>query len=169
MNRKSKGVSSTNWETSRRKKGKDEDWETLSTGGFAPMWKPTREGEDVIFIPLSAKVMPPIKGQKESATVECELTGGASKSFFVRDVKRGVANGERFVIPLSYNLMGEDLLGVHEKKHARLSKLANFLLSKRISMRIRFDAKIKIKGGRHVKQFTVQVPKGVREQIASKK
>ena len=132
------------------------------------MWKPDKAGEDVIFIPLSAKVIPPHKKMKESAMVECELTGGSSESFFSRDVKKGVADGERFTIPLSYNLLGDDKLGLHEKKKASLSKLSLYLLQHRTSMRIVFDGKVK--GGQGtVKQFTLQVPREVREAIAGKK
>lgn len=150
-----------------RSKNNQEDWEQISTGGFAPMWKPEDAGEDVIFIPLSARIIPPAKKRKESAAIECELTGGSSDSFYSRDVKKGVANGERFVIPLSYNLNGDDKLGTHEKKKASLSRVSQWLLANRQSMRIVFDGKVK--GGQGtVKQFSIYLPKGVREAMASK-
>ena len=150
------------------RKRTSEDWETISTGGFAPMWKPESEGEDVIFIPLSARVIPPAKKRKESAAVECELRGGSSENFYTKDVLKGVAIGEKFVIPLSYNLLGDDNLGLHSKKKASLSRVSMYCLSKRLSMRVIFDGKIK--GGQGtVKLFTVQLPKGVREAMASKK
>lgn len=145
-----------------------EDWEVVSTGGFSPTWKPEKAGEDVIFIPLSARILPPRKKMKESAMVECELTGGSSDNFYSKDVMKGVAIGERFTIPLSYNLLGEDKLGIHEKKKASLSKVSLWLLSQRKSMRIVFDGKIK--GGQgSVKLFTIMLPSGVREAMAGSK
>lgn len=153
--------------------GSKEDWETVSTGGFAPMWKPEDEGEDVIFVPLSARVVPPRGKVKESAMVVCKLSGGSSENFYSKDVLKGVAVGEEFSIPLSFNLNGDDKLGVHEagkgKKRgtAILSSLSKHLLASGTPMRIVFDGKIK--GGQgSVKLFTIQLPKGTREAMAGK-
>lgn len=146
---------------------RNDDWEQISTGGFPPMWKPEEAGEDVVFIPLHARIIPPAKKRKESAAVECELTGGSSDSFYLRDVKKGVANGERFTIPLSYNLLGDERLGLHEKKKASLSRVSQYLLANRFSMRIVFDGKVK--GGQGtVKQFSIYLPRGVREKMAER-
>lgn len=144
-----------------------DDWETVSTGGFAPTWKPDEPGEDVIFIPLSARLMPARKKMKESVMVECELQGGSSDSFYTKDIKKGVAIGDRFSIGVSYNLMGDDKLAIHEKKKASLSKVSNWLLANRKCMRIIFDGKVK--GGQgHVKLFTIMLPSGAREAMAKR-
>jgi hypothetical protein len=163
-----KNMSKRNKQSFSKNTRSNQDWETISTGGFAPMWKPMKDGEDVEIIPLSCKVIPASGKRKESAMVECRLVGGSSEAFFSKDVKRGVANGENISIPLSHQLSGDDKLGTRFKKKAMLSPLASYLLSKTMPMRIVYGGKVK--GGQgSVKLFTIQVPRGVREALASKK
>lgn len=146
-------------------RARNSEWETVSSGGFAPMWKPSTKGEDVICIPLTGRVIPKKGKRKESAVIECRLMGGGSESFFgAQDVKKGVANGEKFVIPLSNQLLGH--LGTFEKHEVRLSTMSQYLLSVNKPLRIVFDGKIK--GGQgHVKLFTVQAPPGTAQALAT--
>lgn len=150
------------------------DWETAKSTGFAPQWKPQRKGDDVIFIPLKARIIPKGKNMdNEGVGVDCRLVGGASDSFWRRDVKAGVANGETFSIALSFALAGDDGLAVHSpdpkgKKTGtcRLSTLAAYCLSKSSPMRIVFDGQLKM-GKRRMNVFNLQTQKGVLEAAFS--
>lgn len=150
------------------------DWETTKRSGFSPQWKPNKKGEDVIFLPLSARIIPVSKNMdNEGAGVECRLMGGSSDNFWMKDIKQGVSNGENFSIGLSYALTGDDGLAVHEvgtkkkKGTARLSLLSQYHLSNKIPMRIIFEGQIK-NGKRKLNVFNIQSPSGTLEAMAAK-
>lgn len=129
------------------------------------MWKPSEEGEDIIFRPISGHVIPKKGKRKESGAVIAALLGGSSESFYSGDKKQGVANGDRITIPLSYNLEGEDKLGIHTKGLTILSPLSKYILQEGKSLRVVFDGKVK--GGQgSVKRFTIMAPQGARDEAA---
>lgn len=129
------------------------------------MWKPSEEGENIIFRPVSGHIIPKKGKRKESGAIIAVLLGSSSDSFYSGDKKQGVATGDRITIPLSYNLEGEDKLGVHTKGLCTLSPLSKYILSESKELRVVFDGKVK--GGQgSVKRFTIMAPPGAREAAA---
>lgn len=152
---------------------KQENWEVAKTTGFAPQWKPNKKGEDVIFTPVSAEIIP--KGRNmdnEGVKINCKLRGGSSEAFFRRDTKVGVANGEPFSISLSFALQGDDGLGVHEpgkgnkRGTCRLSRLAEYIRAQGLTLRCVFEQQQKI-GKRRLNIFNLYAPTGAMEAAFS--
>lgn len=154
------------------------EWEDVSTG-FAPLWKP--EAGDVIFItPVSVhtfKSKKAKKGEKKkdagkiNYAVECIFKGGSSAHFFTGAGKTNkevsINPGDIIAIGTSYNLMGEDKLAVEVKVgEARLSRMADLIISEEQAFRVAFMGKVPIGNGRSVNNFTVQVPKGYKEKLS---
>ena len=69
------------------------NWETRTTGTFAPLWKPMKADDAIEVIPLSARYTPKRGKFQEGAFVTCKLVGGNSSMFFMKDVKRPVKKG----------------------------------------------------------------------------
>jgi len=150
-------------------------WETAKSSGFAPQWKPAKKDESVIFCPIKVRIIPKGKNMdNEGVGVDCRLLGGNSESFFRRDVKTGIANGETFSIALSFALNGEDGLAIHEVHPkgklgtARLSTLADYISKNNLAMRIVFGGQIK-SGKRRMNIFDLQTPKGALQAAFSEK
>jgi len=172
--KKSVNSSATDWEgTPSKGKGRTgqygkTDWETVSSGGFPPMWKPEEKGENIIIRPLQMRVIPGKGKRKENSAVDALFLGGTSQNFFLRDEQVPVNNGDVITIPLSYNLEGEDKLAYRDKKKAFLSNLSLLVLRQQSALNIIFGGKVK--GGQGtVKQFTIMAPRGFRETAASQK
>lgn len=167
-------MANTNWEKVPKKQKGNDGWATISTGTFAPQWKPNRAKEDVIFIPQAVRIIPKSrKMDNEGVAVDCKLVGGASESFFMKDVKKGVANGEKFSMALSHQLQGEDKIAIHElptKKGkqgtARLSPLSLYCLAHGEPIRVVYDGQVK-SGARKVNLFSIMVKYAVLEAIAA--
>lgn len=145
-----------------------DDFETVSTGGFPPMWKPSKDGESIYIRPMVTKLMSGKKIKNPNSSVECILLGDKSGSFFQGEKKVTVPLNSTISLGLSYNLVGEDRVAVYtdeESGEARLSNLSQLLLEDSKGMIITFDGKVKGKGGRSVKTFTIMAPKGYKERV----
>jgi hypothetical protein len=147
-----------------------EGYETVSTGGFPPMWKPERDGTILLIKPVSVHVIPAAKGggknkRKESLSFQGTVQQSSDmEAFYIKDKQAQVAYGDLVSVPVSYNLEGEDKLAVFDGKESRLSQLSELLKKHDAAFRIIFGGKIK--GGQGmVKLFTIQVPKGLRDKM----
>jgi hypothetical protein len=150
-----------------------QQWESASSGGFAPLWKP-EQGESVIVQVLGVE---PFKVKKQkgkkvkddmqpSFAIHCTLRGGSLANFFKNKTTHAdVKYGEDVTLGSSYNLCGEDKLVVIDRGSARLSKMAELLLKDGQSFRVVFNGKIKTDGARSVNDFTVQFPKGYKDKL----
>ncbi len=150
------------------KGSKQEKWETVSSGGFPPMWKPVKDGESVVIRPFATRIIPAKGKRRASPAVDCVLLGINSGNFFLQNNRVKVGAGDMITIPLSYNLDGEDKLAVSldKGKTARLSKLSDLIVSKNVALNLVFNGKVK--GGQGtVKRFTIMVPQGFRAMLGS--
>lgn len=157
----------TDWEN---ESGNGNEWESASSGGFAPLWKP-EHGESIIFQPKEVHLFKTKKGKKNnnktpSYAITGVLVGGSIANFYSgKGDATDVKHGDMVTVGSSYNLCAEDKLIVIEKSGARLSKMTELLLDDNKAFRIVFNGKVKTDGGRSVNDFTVQFPKGYKEKL----
>lgn len=164
----------TDWEGAELEVG---EWESASSGGFAPLWKP-EQGESVIVQVLSVSPFKSKKGKKTSKkemqpsyAIECILMQGSSLANFYKSKGNhiDVKIGDTVTLGSSYNLIGPDKLVMIEKNGAIISPMAELLKEDNKSFRVVFNGKIKTEGARSVNDFTVQFPKGYKEKLAQQR
>src|SRR5439155_23551593 len=148
------------------------EWETTHSGGFSPMWKPQEEGEFVIIYPVGIREITVKSGKQskenflmDARILEAQGTFGSGSGNNAKSVD--VSNGDMISIPLSYNLLGDIALSVQENEgvHPEMSRLSKYSIDNKIPIRVQFNGIVKLAGGRKVKLFEVQAPKGVKESI----
>jgi hypothetical protein len=142
------------------------EFETTHGAGFAPSWKPSNAGEFLLITPTPViRQLPKKKGQKKPGNViECIYHGGNSDNFYQGTSKKStqveVKEGDTVAVMLSHNLMADDSVAVDNGKGVILSQLSEYVIAKESMMKILFEGKIPIGGGRSVNQFITQAPKG---------
>ncbi len=149
------------------------DWETVSTTGFPPMWKPVKRGEDVIITPTpqfrTMKIRKGGKGKvQENFAIECLFQGGSSDSFFSgkgSKAKASIGKGDTISIPLSFGMLGQDKVAVIDANKPQLSALSKLVIKDKKQLRLIFDGKEPIGGGQTVKRLTIQAPAGYKEKV----
>ena len=151
------------------------EFETTHGGGFAPSWKPKNAGEFILLTPTNQiKQLPKMKGVKKPGFVmQCVYLGGNSDNFYRGSGKKSeqvsVDSGEMIALMLSHNLYGDDTLAIEDDGEVRLSRLSEFALANAKPLKILFEGKVSIAGGRSVNQFITQAPKGLKLEAFSQK
>lgn len=147
-----------------------QEWESASSGGFAPLWKP-EHGESIVFQPNEVHLFKIKKKKKGNKTPSYAISGilksGSLANFYSgKGTATDVKHGDMVTVGSSYNLCAEDKLIVIEKSGARLSRMSEMLLKDDKAFRIVFNGKVKTEGARSVNDFTVQYPKGYKEKLS---
>lgn len=142
------------------------EFETTHGAGFAPSWKPSNAGEFILLTPTDViRQLPKKKGQKKPGNViEVIYHGGNSDNFYQGSGKKNtqveVKDGDTVAVMLSHNLMADDSIAIENGKSILLSRLSEHVIESKAMMKILFEGKIAIGGGRSVNQFITQAPKG---------
>lgn len=152
--------------------GSKDKWETISSGGFSPLWKPEKSGESVIIRPVASRIIPAKGKRKDSPAIDCIFLGGSSRSFYQQDKQVPVSENDFITLPLSFNLEGEDKLAVAtrsgKKLQVRLSAISEAVKKEKSRLNIIFLGRVK--GGQGtVKQFTIAAPQGFRDSFIRRK
>lgn len=149
-----------------------ESWETVSTGGFAPAWKPQREGESIVIRPIAGRMIPAHGKIKAGPALDAILlSGGTSTSFYTGDKKADIKPNSTICVFLSFALLGTDKLAYETGKGKNitvtLSPLSQAAVREKVGLMIVFDGKVK--GGQgSVKRFTIKAPLGLRDKLTKK-
>ncbi len=148
------------------------EWESQSSSGFPPLWKPQKVGEFVVGVPIEVKSNK--YGKQMLHNINFLLRDTNSLSFFSGSKKKKtekvikVATGDLVSIPHCYKLTGEKLVTVERGKNITLSPMAQGLSEDSQSMRIVFNGRIALGGKNDMKDFIVQTPKGFTPKTGKK-
>jgi len=147
-------------------------WETISAGGFPPIWKPTEKNEYVCFIPAAFHLATIKSGKRKTGSwlMHGVLTETNSENFYQGSGKAQtmvpVGKDDLIALPLSASLEGAGRLGVRGKgkKSPEFTPIAKAAIKKGVALRVVYLQTIPIGGGQEVKRFLIQAPLGLRKE-----
>lgn len=148
-------------------------FEVIHSGGFSPIWKPEEKGEYVLFHPLAIRQIEVVQGRKKQMTyiMEANLVNTNSENFYNGKTQSTLGEGDTAAIPISFGLVGDTALGVHEDPTDNDSPilpsgLVNYCITQKEPLMVRFNEKTKTRNGQQFKSFAVLTRPGVREGMA---